>query len=58
MKHIKTAHTMSLDKYCSTYSMTKRDLISTTSHNKLSTGRRRAFAEGRSVGWGFGDKNP
>ena len=58
MKHIKTAHTMSLDEYCSTYSMTKRDLISTTSHNKLSTGQRRAFAEGRSVGWGFGDKNP
>lgn len=56
-KHIKTYH-MPIEEYCKKHGIEESQLISSTSHEKMSAGQKLAFAEGRSVGWGKGDNNP
>lgn len=57
-RHIESAHKMSVDEYCCKFNLNEDDLICKASHKSMSSGQKLAYAEGRSVGWGFGDKNP
>ena len=55
-RHIKTCH-MPIDEYCKKYGLQEKDLISSISHNKMSTGQKSAIENGHAHRWNM-ENNP